>query len=150
MPNSADIPFSGGWFYIRFLEGWQSAAADFHHWRHGGPYVANAPVCDWWHGCGGREAHGRIGAWIGPWLTLWAFLSSAIAGAVIAAGMIVYSGALYRHLAMMHTIGHEVLTIRNPGVLSERARERKPTMNLFLTPFPSRSARSGFSRVPGC
>ena len=45
--------------------------------------------------------------------------------------MIVYSGELYRHLAMMHTIGHEVLTVRNPVVLSERAGRRKPTMTLL-------------------
>ena len=45
--------------------------------------------------------------------------------------MIAYSGELYRHLAMIHTIGQEVLTIRNPVVLSETAAERKPTMMLL-------------------
>ena len=49
----------------------------------------------------------------------------------MAAGMIVYSGAIWRHLAMMHTIGHEVLSIRNPVLLSERAAERKPAMMLL-------------------
>ena len=34
---------------------------------------------------------------------------------MIAAGMIVYSGELYRHLAMMHTIGREVLDHPQPG-----------------------------------
>ena len=29
--------------------------------------------------------------------------------------MIVYSGELYRHLAMIHTIGHEVLDHPQPG-----------------------------------
>ena len=82
-------------------------------------------------GAGDVKLMAGVGAWIGPWLTFWAFVSSALAGAVIAAGMIVYSGELYRHLAMMHTIGHEVLTIRNPAVLSERAAERKPTMKLL-------------------
>ena len=82
-------------------------------------------------GAGDVKLMAGVGAWIGPWLTLWAFVSSALAGAVIAAGMIVYSGELYRHLAMMHTIGREVLTVRNPVVLSERAAERKPTMMLL-------------------
>jgi prepilin peptidase CpaA len=82
-------------------------------------------------GAGDVKLMAGVGAWIGPWLALWAFLSAAAAGAVIAAGMIVYSGELYRHLAMMHTIGHEVLSIRNPAVLSERAAQRKPTMKLL-------------------
>ena len=87
-------------------------------------------------GAGDVKLMAGVGAWIGPWLTLWAFLSSAIAGALIAAGMIVYSGELYRHLAMMHTIGHEVLTIRNPVLLSERAARRKPTMTLLPYAIP--------------
>jgi prepilin peptidase CpaA len=82
-------------------------------------------------GAGDVKLMAGVGAWIGPWLTVWAFVSSAMAGTVIAAIMIVYSGELYRHLAMMHTIGHEVLTIRNPAALSERAAQRKPTMKLL-------------------
>ena len=73
-------------------------------------------------GAGDVKLMAGLGAWLGPWLTLWAFAWSALAGAVIAAGMIAYSGELYRHLGLMHTIGHEVLTIRNPMVLSERAK----------------------------
>jgi prepilin peptidase CpaA len=87
-------------------------------------------------GAGDVKLMAGLGAWIGPWLALWAFFSSAIAGALIAAGMIVYSGELYRHLAMMHTIGHEVLTIRSPGTLSERAARRKPTMTLLPYAIP--------------
>jgi prepilin peptidase CpaA len=49
----------------------------------------------------------------------------------MAACMIMYSGELYGHLAMMHTIGSEVLTIRNPVMLSDRAKERKPRMMLL-------------------
>jgi len=82
-------------------------------------------------GAGDVKLMAGVGAWIGPWLTLWAFVSSALVGAVMAAGMMVYSGNLYRHLAMMHVIGREALTIRNPVVLSERAQERKPTMMLL-------------------
>ena len=82
-------------------------------------------------GAGDVKLMAGVGAWIGPWLTLWAFASAAIVGAVIAAGMIAYSGNLYRHLAMIHTISSEVVTVRNPVVLSERAKERKPTMMLL-------------------
>jgi prepilin peptidase CpaA len=87
-------------------------------------------------GAGDVKLMAGLGAWVGPWLTLWAFLSSAVAGAVIAAGMIAYSGELYRHLAMMHTIGHEVLTIRRPVALSEIAARRKPTMTLLPYAIP--------------
>jgi prepilin peptidase CpaA len=82
-------------------------------------------------GAGDVKLMAGIGAWIGPWLALWAFVSSALVGAVMAACMIVYSGELYGHLAMMHTIGSEVLTIRNPVMLSDRAKERKPRMMLL-------------------
>jgi prepilin peptidase CpaA len=82
-------------------------------------------------GAGDVKLMAGVGAWIGPWFTLCAFVSSAMAGAVIAAAMVVYSGELYRHLAMMHTIGREVLTLRNPVLLSERAAHRKPTMMLL-------------------
>jgi prepilin peptidase CpaA len=82
-------------------------------------------------GAGDVKLMAGVGAWIGPWLTLGAFAASAIVGAVIAAAMIVRSGEFYRHLAMMHVIGHEVLTIRNPVTLSERAAQRKPTMRLL-------------------
>ena len=87
-------------------------------------------------GAGDVKLMAGLGAWMGPWLTLWAFFSSAFAGALIAAGMIVYSGELYRHLAMMHTIGHEVLTIRSPAVLSDIAARRKPTMKLLPYAIP--------------
>jgi len=50
---------------------------------------------------------------------------------VMAVAMIVHSGNLYRHLGMIHTIGLEVLTVRNPVVLAERAAVRKPTMVLL-------------------
>src|ERR1700678_2253171 len=79
-------------------------------------------------GAGDVKLMAGIGAWLGPWLTLWAVAWSAVAGALIAAGMIAWSGEFYRHAALLHEIGHEVLTIRNPLVLSQRARERKPTM----------------------
>jgi len=82
-------------------------------------------------GAGDVKLMAGLGAWIGPWFTLWAFVSSALMGSLIAVAMIVYSGRLYWHLGMMHTIGHEVLTIRNPVVLAERAALRKPTMLLL-------------------
>jgi prepilin peptidase CpaA len=87
-------------------------------------------------GAGDVKLMAGVGAWIGPWLTLCAFASTAIVGAVIATGMIIHSGRPFRHLAMMHTIGAEVLSIKNPVVLSERAAVRKPTMMLLPYAIP--------------
>ena len=77
-------------------------------------------------GAGDVKLMAGVGAWIGPWLTLWAFVATTLAGGVMAAAMIVYSGEMYRHLAMIHTIGREVLTIRDPAELSERAAVTSP------------------------
>jgi prepilin peptidase CpaA len=87
-------------------------------------------------GAGDVKLMAGLGAWIGPWMTLAAFASSAVVGAAIACGMILYSGELYRHIAMIHTIGHEVLTIRNPLKLSELAQARKPTARLLPYAIP--------------
>lgn len=87
-------------------------------------------------GAGDVKLMAGLGAWIGPWLTAAAFACSALAGALIAVAMIVYSGALWRHLAMLHTIAHEVLSIRNPVVLAERAAKRKPAMLLLPYAIP--------------
>jgi prepilin peptidase CpaA len=87
-------------------------------------------------GAGDVKLMAGLGAWIGPWLTAWVFACSAIVGAVLAVAMIVYSGAIWRHLAMMQTIAQEVFSIRNPVVLSERAAQRKPAMLLLPYAIP--------------
>jgi len=84
-------------------------------------------------GAGDVKLMAALGAWIGPWFTLWAFVSTALMGALMSVVMIVYSGRLFWHLGMIHTIGHEVLTVRNPVVLAERAARRKP--NMLLLPY---------------
>jgi prepilin peptidase CpaA len=45
--------------------------------------------------------------------------------------MIIASGEWLRHWVMFQIIGHEILSIRNPGRLSELAGERKKTMMLL-------------------
>ena len=87
-------------------------------------------------GAGDVKLMAALGAWIGPWLTAGAFICSALAGALIAAAMIIYSGRMWRHLGMMHTIASEVLSVRNPVVLSERAAQRKPAMLLLPYAIP--------------
>jgi prepilin peptidase CpaA len=87
-------------------------------------------------GAGDVKLMAGLGAWLGPWLTLAAFAASAVTGSLLALGMMVYSGHLYAHLAMIQFIGHEVLTVRDPAALSERAAERKPRMMLLPYAIP--------------
>ncbi len=82
-------------------------------------------------GAGDVKLMAGLGAWIGPWLVLEAFVLSAVAGGGIALAMMVYSGELWKHVAMTQQIGREILAIRKPGVLAGRAAERKPGMMLL-------------------
>ncbi len=87
-------------------------------------------------GAGDVKLMAGLGAWVGPWLTAGAFVSTALSGALIAAGMIVYSGAIWRHIGTAHSIAQEVLSIRNPVALAQRAAERKPAMLLLPYAIP--------------
>lgn len=84
-------------------------------------------------GAGDVKLMAGVGAWMGPWITAGAFLATAVVGGVIALGMIVYSGNLIRHWVMIQTIGHEIMTLRSPSKLAERAGERK--VNMMLLPY---------------
>jgi prepilin peptidase CpaA len=82
-------------------------------------------------GAGDVKLLAGLGAWVGPWLTLQAFVATAVVGGVMALGMVAWTGRYFRHWAMFHTIGTEILTIRNPAKLAELAAARKPTMLLL-------------------
>jgi len=84
-------------------------------------------------GAGDVKLMAGVGAWLGPWLTFWAFVSTALVGGLLGVAMIVASGNVIRHWVMFQTIGHEILSIRNPAVLAERAGERKK--NMMLLPY---------------
>ncbi len=84
-------------------------------------------------GAGDVKLMAGVGAWLGPALTLWAFVSSALVGGLLGGAMILASGNLIRHWVMFQTIGYEILSIRNPAVLAERAGERKK--NMMLLPY---------------
>jgi prepilin peptidase CpaA len=82
-------------------------------------------------GAGDVKLMAGMGAWIGPWFTLGAFVFSALAGSLIAVAMMVLSGELVRHLALFQIIGREILVLRNPAILAERAAQRKASMMLL-------------------
>jgi prepilin peptidase CpaA len=82
-------------------------------------------------GAGDVKLLAALGAWIGPWMVLWAFVWSALAGAAMALAMMALSGELDKHLIMTHLIGREILMVRSPAVLAQKAAERKPTTMLL-------------------
>jgi len=82
-------------------------------------------------GAGDVKLMAGLGAWIGPWLAIEAFIFFAIVGGVIGLGMMAYSGELVKHLILTQEIAREILVIRNPVVLAEKAAERKPKMMLL-------------------
>jgi prepilin peptidase CpaA len=84
-------------------------------------------------GAGDVKLMAGIGAWMGPSLTLGAFLSSALFGGLAGFLMVLVSGDLLNHWVMFQTIGHEILSIRNPVELAQRAGMRKK--NMMLLPY---------------
>jgi prepilin peptidase CpaA len=82
-------------------------------------------------GAGDVKLMAGVGAWMGPSLTLGAFAASALVGGLFGLAMILASGDLIHHWAMFQTIGHEILSIRNPTRLAELASERKKSMTLL-------------------
>jgi prepilin peptidase CpaA len=82
-------------------------------------------------GAGDVKLMAGIGAWMGPSLTLGAFVSSALVGGLAGMMMVLASGDLLHHWVMFQTIGHEILSIRNPADLAQRAGLRKKDMMLL-------------------
>ena len=82
-------------------------------------------------GAGDVKLMAGVGAWLGPVWTFWAFVSTTLVGGLIGAAMILASGNVIRHWVLFQTIGYEILSIRNPAVLAERAGERKKNMTLL-------------------
>ena len=82
-------------------------------------------------GAGDVKLYAGVGAWVGPAVVLPAFVVSAVVGGLMALAMVAWSGDYLRHWSLFQTIGHEILSIRNPAKLSAIAAERKPTMTLL-------------------
>jgi prepilin peptidase CpaA len=121
---------AGGMAYAAWVGGWAGLA-----WSLGGLALGLALLMPL-HMIGGMGAGdvkllAAVGAWMGPSIVLGSFVVSALVGGVMAVAMVVHAGELAKHWAMFHTIGHEILAVRNPEKLSETAAARKPTMMLL-------------------
>jgi prepilin peptidase CpaA len=131
VPNWLTVHFLlGGWVYAYFAGGGSLLL-----WSFGGAVVGLLSLLPLYAiggmGAGDVKLMAGLGAWLGPVLTGWAFLSTAMVGGLMGLAMIAWSGEWVRHAAMIQIIGREVLTVRNPEILSELAARRKPTMLLL-------------------
>jgi prepilin peptidase CpaA len=82
-------------------------------------------------GAGDVKLLAGVGAWMHGRHTFYAFCISAVVGAAIAVGMILYRRALKKHLNQFWMILGEITTIRNPTELATIAAERKSAMLLL-------------------
>jgi prepilin peptidase CpaA len=82
-------------------------------------------------GAGDVKLLAGVGAWTGASVTFFAFCASAVVGAVIALGMVLYKRSFRKHYDNFRMILGEFLVIRNPNELAELAAARKPSMLLL-------------------
>jgi prepilin peptidase CpaA len=82
-------------------------------------------------GAGDVKLLAGVGAWFWGTVTFYAFCASAIVGGFIALAMILYRRGWHKHAGQFVRIVNEVLTIRDPNVLSAMAAERKCSMLLL-------------------
>ncbi len=82
-------------------------------------------------GAGDVKLLAGIGAWVWGTATLWAFAVSAIAGGVIAVGMVLVQRRWGKHQTQFWMICNEILTVKDPEKLSAIAAERKSSMMLL-------------------
>ena len=82
-------------------------------------------------GAGDVKLLAGVGAWVHSTHTFYGFCVSAVVGALLAVGIMVYPRSLRKHFEQGQVILYEILTIRNPETLSTIAAERKPTMQLL-------------------
>ena len=82
-------------------------------------------------GAGDVKLLAGVGAWVGPVVTFWAFATSAVVGGVMALVMVAWSGQFIQHWVQFQTIGHEILTVRNPAKLVRDRRRAQADMMLL-------------------
>lgn len=82
-------------------------------------------------GAGDVKLLAGVGAWVGATVTFYAFCVSALAGGIIALGMVLWRRTWRHHAAQLRSIVLEILTVRNPNELSTLAAQRKSSMLLL-------------------
>ncbi len=131
VPNWLTFPFViGGWLYSSAAFGWEGLAGSLVGTAVGLglllPLYAIGGM-----GAGDVKLLAGVGAWLGATVTFYAFCVSALAGGIIALGMVLWRRTWRHHAAQLRSIVFEILTVRNPSELSELAAQRKSSMLLL-------------------
>jgi prepilin peptidase CpaA len=131
VPNWVTFPFIlGGWGYSALAFGWEGLG-----WSLVGTAVGLALLLPLYAiggmGAGDVKLLAGVGAWVYATHTVYAFAATAVAGAVLAVGMVLARRAWKRHYAQFQVILNEIMVIRNPDQLASIAAQRKPTMLLL-------------------
>lgn len=137
VPNKITYPMIiAGWIYSMIAygvagEGWMTGLG----WSLAGTAVGLATLLPAYAiggmGAGDVKMMAGIGAWVYCATTFYAFCVSAVVGAILAVGMIMFSGHGRKHWNQFFFIMNEIMTVRNPETLSTIAAERKSSMRLL-------------------
>ncbi len=137
VPNKITIPMIvAGWIYSMIAyhfngEGWYVGLG----WSLAGTAVGLATLLPAYAiggmGAGDVKMMGAIGAWIYCANTFYAFCVSAIVGALLSIGMILWAKQGQKHWNQFFYIINEIVTVKNPEALATIAAERKSTMRLL-------------------
>lgn len=131
VPNWLTFPMIlSGWAYSTWYFGFEGLA-----WSLAGTAVGLGLLLPLYAiggmGAGDVKLLAGVGAWVWGTATLYAFCLSAILGGVIAVLMVLSRRAWTKHSHQFKAIFNEVVTIRDPNVLSAIAAERKSSMMLL-------------------
>jgi prepilin peptidase CpaA len=131
VPNWITFPMIiSGWIYSGIAFGWAGLGASLLGTVVGLGLLMPAYAVGGM-GAGDVKLLAGVGAWVWGTVTFYAFCVSAVAGAIIAVGMVVYRRAWGKHRNQFMVILNEILTIRDPNQLSEIAAQRKSSMLLL-------------------
>jgi prepilin peptidase CpaA len=131
VPNWVTFPFViSGWIYSTAAFGWEGLG-----WSLLGTVVGLGLLLPSYAiggmGAGDVKLLAGVGAWVYGVHTAYAFAASAVVGALLAVGMVLFCRAWKKHSAQFWVILNEIMVIRNPEQLSAIAAKRKPTMLLL-------------------
>lgn len=133
VPNWITFPMIvSGWAYSGFAYGWEGLWGSLLGTAVGLALLLPAYAIGGM-GAGDVKLLAGVGAWMWAANTFYAFCVSAVVGAAIAVGMVLYRRAWAKHRAQFWMIFHEIVTVRDPNQLSTIAAERKSSM--FLLPY---------------
>jgi prepilin peptidase CpaA len=131
VPNWLTFPFIiSGWAFSVAFFGWQGLG-----WSLMGTAVGLLLLLPAYAiggmGAGDVKLLAGVGAWMHGTHTFWGFAFTAVIGAVLAIGMVLYRRAFKKHATQFKAILEEIITIRDPNQLAAIAADRKSTMMLL-------------------